>query len=502
VALAMGFVIAACSGDDGGGGGEVSTPIRTLAYVVSSCQRDPIGVDFLAQELRIQVGDKPPVTVRGVEARIDGTLFAGICSELGSSRFGQGMQAILPFKRLAVTPDGARVVFEVAEPLPEHVALLLAPTVSVDAGIYVVDADGSGLRRLGEPSREPPFRITTQFVISLLTFPGFSASPDSRGVTFTDLAAGPGGEDAIQIVSLDLDSGTRRPLTSLPRGPQDPCPVIGESGCNPGTAAPFFLDNQQIVFFSNANPAGMNPGGELTAFVVDASSGALRAGPRPVSLPDGVLVPSFAITGPAPSAVVLSLDLPPVGPGSAEDLAALPFVLETFLLDGDRLLQLTNFRRNDTSGAVLTADSSRVLFNASANPLTRGGDGEFIRGNPTENCQIFSIDRNGGDLRQLTDFREVDQSTVGCYFDRNRVGCSASFMDLDPVNGTLVFYSSCDPFGGNPFGGQIFAMRSDGSGLRQVTDARGLVVGANGSELLELVGPHAYSAPVRGSRAR
>jgi hypothetical protein len=30
----------------------------------------------------------------------------------------------------------------------------------------------------------------------------------------------------------------------------------------------------------------------------------------------------------------------------------------------------------------------------------------------------------------------------------------------------VVFQSSCDPLGANHYGGQLFAMRADGSGLR------------------------------------
>lgn len=46
-------------------------------------------------------------------------------------------------------------------------------------------------------------------------------------------------------------------------------------------------------------------------------------------------------------------------------------------------------------------------------------------------------------------------------------------VGADPVTGTVVFPSDCDPLGRNPFGYQMFAMRPDGSGLRQLTNARG-----------------------------
>jgi len=56
----------------------------------------------------------------------------------------------------------------------------------------------------------------------------------------------------------------------------------------------------------------------------------------------------------------------------------------------------------------------------------------------------------------------------------------------------LVFVSSCDPFGTNPNGEQIFAMRPDGSGLRALTDTRSVVHDPDGSVEVELPGPWSY----------
>jgi hypothetical protein len=195
------------------------------------------------------------------------------------------------------------------------------------------------------------------------------------------------------------------------------------------------------------------------------------------------------------------LSVTPVAPPDPEILNFFP-TTEVFLLDGDNLLQLTSFRFADIIGAVLTADATRVIFVTSANPLTPDATGRLLHRNPTGNCQIFSIDRTGGDLRQLTEFRETEQSDIGCYFfPGGRRGCPSSFLDIDSVTGTVVFYSACDPFHTGRFASQIFAMRPDGSGLRQITSARGTFT-EDGKDKLELIGPHAYSAPVRSTRAR
>ena len=61
------------------------------------------------------------------------------------------------------------------------------------------------------------------------------------------------------------------------------------------------------------------------------------------------------------------------------------------------------------------------------------------------------------------------------------------------VIGTVLFETGCDPVGGNPNGNQLFAMRPDGSGLRQVTATRGMTVDPDGTVHVEIPGPFAYS---------
>ena len=147
---------------------------------------------------------------------------------------------------------------------------------------------------------------------------------------------------------------------------------------------------------------------------------------------------------------------------------------------------MTNFGRSETGGALVDVDREHVYFEASANPLGT---------NRSENCQLFSIDRLGSDLRQLTFFHETTGHTdSGCRFGGS--GCALGWVSQDPRSRTLVFYSSCDPFGTNPNGGQIFAMRPDGSGLHQLTDARGLVHEGPDVYTGDLPGPWAYGPAV------
>jgi hypothetical protein len=76
-------------------------------------------------------------------------------------------------------------------------------------------------------------------------------------------------------------------------------------------------------------------------------------------------------------------------------------------------------------------------------------------------------------------------SRPGCLPGRRGLGCQIHFgfvrhPSQNPHTGTIFFWSNCDPFPGqNPDGWQVFAMQPDGSGLRQLTDARGAVRGAD-----------------------
>ena len=164
-------------------------------------------------------------------------------------------------------------------------------------------------------------------------------------------------------------------------------------------------------------------------------------------------------------------------------------IWEVFVVDEEKTaLQLTNFRRVDTQAGTVDVDGEHVYFFASADPLGA---------NRSENCQIFSIDRLGGNLRQLTNFQEVEHSLTGCYFETQAltgsrpIGCGLYFGYQDPRSRSLLFYSECNPLGTNPNGGQIFAMRPDGSGLRQLTDSQGLVK-APGGYSGAIPGPWAY----------
>jgi hypothetical protein len=106
---------------------------------------------------------------------------------------------------------------------------------------------------------------------------------------------------------------------------------------------------------------------------------------------------------------------------------------------------------------------------------------------------VFSIDRLGTNLRQLTRFSETAHSVHGCTYDLPvGSGCVTSALAQDARTQALLLYSSCDPLGTHPLSGQFFAMQPDGSELRQLTDTRGLVTEADGTVVGEFPGPIEY----------
>src|SRR4030095_12467477 len=114
------------------------------------------------------------------------------------------------------------VVFEVNDAFSITPSTLLSPE---QRGFFMVRSDGRGLRPLGPASREPSF--------SAFPSPPIAFSPNGRLIAFTDLGPGPGGEEAVQIVVLDLATGKRSQVTRLPSGTPpsipDPVPVVSGS---------------------------------------------------------------------------------------------------------------------------------------------------------------------------------------------------------------------------------------------------------------------------------
>src|SRR5262249_9733357 len=122
------------------------------------------------------------------------------CALIGSARSGFVSSPIVgAFQRIGASPDGRHVVFEVTD---DFSRTNLLPS-GQQKGIFIVRADGRGLRRLGPASRDPAFRLATDptspLGVRVDVWIGLPFSPDGRTVVLTDLGPGPTGEEAVQI---------------------------------------------------------------------------------------------------------------------------------------------------------------------------------------------------------------------------------------------------------------------------------------------------------------
>jgi hypothetical protein len=467
-------ILAACGGEGGPSSPPAAALSGTLAYVVSECRDTKEGY-FFRQSLQIRQGDGEPITVMQVP-EVGPIPVGGLCKFISQIRYGPNSPRFGAVQRLAVGPDGTTVAFELADDFSIVARNFLAAELK---GIFVVRADGSGLRRLGPPSRQASFVNSPGWFRNDLSF-----SPDGRTLTFPDLGPGPDGTEASQIFLQDVATGARAQITHLPTA----TPAADLPRGHPSAWLPRFLDDETVAFYTDTDIDGANPQGEAVAATVKRDGSSLKGLPQ-VALPGSQINPTFIITGDRPEAVPVFL---PGEPVNHSPTCGLTFIFEVFLDDGDNVLQLTNFHRGDTgtNGAFVGVDRATVFFEASADPF-----GE----NPSQNCELFSIDRLGANLRQLTSFHETDHSARGCCFGAVGSGCAVQPVNVlglgqDVRTQTLLFYSSCDPLGTNPNGGQIFAMRPDGADLRQLTNARGLVTEAGGTVIGELPGPFAFSS--------
>ena len=477
--LSLLLAFAAC------GGGSGSPPpqpqhaaIRTLAYVDTECHED--GQSFSAsQRLQVVRGDAAPVTVADIPTYGQLRPF-GLCPIFGANGDGNISVYAAALQRLGVSPDGSGVVYEVTLQNSLLAALGVPdPLTQEQEGIFYVRADGTGLRRLGVPSREPAQRLVglPPTPIAMWSNPIFWFSPNGRAVVFTDRGPGPGCEAAPQAVVMDVETGERTQVTHLPDAAPDQSALAA-----PTIDFTLFVNDTRIGYESRVNPNGLNPDGQRRIFEENTDSTGFTAIPPPVvAAAGGMIVPHFFITSSVRffDANPVSFPTPPVNPSPYWNTTS-----EVFVTAPDRTLQLTDFHRGDTGGNVVT-DGQRVFFVASANPFGT---------NPSENCQIFSISVLGEDLRQLTQFRAADHSAIGCATVTQQPGCIIYLYELwlDPQTGTLIFPSTCDPLGTNPNGKQYFAMRTDGTGLRQLTATRGAVTADDGSVDVEFPGPFGY----------
>ena len=439
--------------------------IRTLATVVTECRSGPSG--WTAQQrLEVRRGDCAPVTLMTLETPRAVPDPLALCALYGRYRSGYAYVIAGAFERLAVSPDGTNVVFEVTQ---QHAfAPFAPPSLAIpQEGIFIARSDGTDLHRIGPASRAPLFRVSQSDLppgIDIVVNDGFQFSTDGRLVVYTDRGAGADGSDAEQLVTIDVTTGNRRQLTAFNAGTQGNPTEPDVNG--------HFLDDRTIIGFVYDTTTDRN------FFTVQRDGSGLQRFVPSVPVPGSRIDSTFQLLGRGRN--VRAYELPA--------MTTLPYpghVHEVFVHDGDDLVQLTKFGRADTLAVALSHDANRIFLAASADPFGH---------NPKTVCQLFSIDRFGAHLRQLTAFQPAATNVVGCFKGTEPPSCRIEIpLNLDTKTNALVFGASCDPFGLNPLGGQIFTVRTDGSGLRQLTNYHGMVTDPDGTVTVELPGPTRYS---------
>jgi hypothetical protein len=436
---------------------------RTIAWVNTTCRTDANGL-VGHQEIYVQRGEREATVVsRGAIGPVPDPL--GLCRAFAEGHDGIVSLLAGAYTAVAVSPDGNHVAFELNDAFS-----LLAPGVltNEDDGIYLVRADGTERVRLAPPNRVPVYRQ-----------PGFDLnpngivfSPDGRYIVYSDLGPADDGSVDAQLWSLRIADRKTTQLTRLARHAGGTVPLgYWFHFADERTVGMFTLD-----YYAPDEP-GYDPGygGRRQEFYSVSVDGRRFQKLSPVLGPNGQVIPQFGVTRHRPAAAGLILD------GTADNpMNGIIAPRELFVARGRNVLQLTHFNRVDVGNTdpVVSANGQHVYFAASADPFGC---------NPTNNCQTFSIDTLGGHLRQLTAIA-VGTPNDGCFGPRCRVVPFAQ----DAVTGTVLLNTACDPFGTNVNGNNVFAIRPDGSGLRQITHARGLVVDTPDVVEVELPGPGAY----------
>ena len=209
------------------------------------------------QSLRIQQGSRKAITVMEIPGVGPLTGIGGLCEGVSVGRFGDLSVTRQAIQAVAVSADGAAVAFEVTDefstnpPLP----LNLAPE---QKGIFVVHADGSALRRLGDASRERFYYINDTRGVE--TIGNLAFSPNGRMIAFVDKGPDADGNEADQVMTIDVETGARTQVTRL--SPVAPPP--GYPFDTPSVSGAWWGgDNATIYFSTTANPDGLNPDGDF-----------------------------------------------------------------------------------------------------------------------------------------------------------------------------------------------------------------------------------------------
>jgi Tol biopolymer transport system component len=287
-------------------------------------------------------------------------------------------------------------------------------------------------------------QVVRQITDERTTLSGPGAMDDSGTAVWTGASADFAGENpdhAFQIVRFDPATGTANPVTDVPGGT---AAIVSVSD-----------DGEWLAFVSPANLTGDNPDESLELFVMRAN-GTETTQLTDDPAPNAGSVGAVAISGDG-SRVVFVANTDPLGTNPA--LRDQIFVVGR---DGSGLTQVTQIVDGGIGAVSVSDDGSRIAF---------GHDGDPSGSNLDLGGEVFAVDADGSNLRQLT-------------------VTPAGFSSSAPVlcgNGTrIAFQSNGDLTGGNAIGQtEVFVVDWTGANLRQLT-ATTAVIGILGDPTSQL----------------
>jgi TolB protein len=330
--------------------------------------------------------------------------------------------------------------FPVRSPDWRKVAFVLERGVRGYSDIYVMNADGSGRRRLTRSPQNDANPPADRFVVCPRACDGDPVwSPDSRRLAFVRIR---GGRADIYVVNADR-SGLRRLAHAISFTPNGGGPSSG-FGANPAWSP----DGRKIAFMSNRD-------GTDDIFVVNADGGGLRNLTR-FQAHDRTRIWKgrehkrigwFATDGPmwSPDGRKIVFRSERDRPSELERAACRPRCRrdEIYVInaDGSGLRRLTDNWRSDGT-PMWSPDGRKILFLRSGwESATVGGD-------------VYVMNADGSGQRNLT--RSVTYPFA-----------SDAATAWSPDGRKILFVSNR---GGN---GEVYVMNADGSGKRKLTELKG-----------------------------
>lgn len=368
------------------------------------------------------------------------------------------------FGGVEISDDGTRIVFI-------HTADLVGTNADLSSELFAINGDGTGLRQL---TAQSGFSISNPSLAGGGTRIAFQSD--------ADLVLGQNPNHRDEIFAIDwVGTGLRQVThtTALIGTPAAQFPSITDDG-------------QSIVFHSNHVAGFTNIDSNYEIWRIRFDGTGLRA-LTSTAISVGCVLPKIAGGG----GRVAFYSLATLTGGSNPDGNP-----ELNVIDGNggAIRQLSNTTYGFVNTPEITADGRRVVFNSDGNLL--GGDGD--RGG-----ELYRIDPDGGAVVQLTTLSsggadnpaiaddgqlivfDADANPTGGNLDASRelfsiradgtnirqltsggLGRSSQRARIAGGGSLIVFESDDNPLGGNADNStEIFAIKPDGTGLRQLTTA-------------------------------